>query len=94
MTEFKRLSSLFSTVVYGLFSTALVAISLAMVAFSGWDVWLALKAGRGIIDKLLDAIGLIVTGIAVFDVSKYLLEEEVLRARAGAGKVNAAARGS
>lgn len=81
MFEFKRISALFGTVIYGLFSFALLLISLAMVGFGAWDVWLALEAGHGVIDKLLDAIGLIVIAIAVFDVSKYLLEEEVLRAR-------------
>lgn len=81
MSGFKHLSAIFGTVIYGLFSFALLLISLAMVGFGVWDVWQALRTGEGIIGKLLDAIGLIVIAIAVFDVSKYLLEEEVLRAR-------------
>ncbi len=81
MRDFVRFSTLFGSAIYGLFCICLLVISLAMVGYALWDIWDAITTGEGIIDKLLDAIGLIVIAIAVFDVSKYLLEEEVLRGR-------------
>lgn len=81
MRDFVRFSTLFGSAIYGLFCVCLLVISLAMAGYALWDIWDAVSTGVGIIDKLLDAIGLIVISIAVFDVSKYLLEEEVLRGR-------------
>jgi hypothetical protein len=81
MRDFVRFTTVFGSAVYGLFCLCLLTISLAMAGYALWDIWGALVTGIGVIDKLLDAIGLIVISIAVFDVSKYLLEEEILRGR-------------
>jgi rubrerythrin len=62
-------------------STALLLISLAMIGAGGWDVWLAFHFANEAVPRMLDAVGLIVVAVAVFDVSKYLIEEEVLRNR-------------
>lgn len=67
--------------VYTIISLTLALISVAMVIYAVWEVWIAIAAGAGIIGKILDAIGLIVVAVAVFDVAKYLMEEEVLRDR-------------
>jgi polyferredoxin len=67
--------------VYTIISLTLALISVAMVTYAVWEVWIAIAAGAGIIGKILDAIGLIVVAVAVFDVAKYLMEEEVLRDR-------------
>ncbi len=81
MRDLIRYTTLFGGIIYGLFCISLLVISLAMAGYALWDIWLAVTTGDGVIDKLLDAIGLIVISIAVFDVSKYLLEEEILHAR-------------
>lgn len=81
MKDFVRISELVGTAVYGLVSMALLLISLAMVGIALWDIWRAIVSGGDVVRKLLDAIGLIVIAMAVFDVSKYFLEEEVLRDR-------------
>lgn len=81
MRDFVRFSTIFGSAVYGLFCLCLLTISLAMVGYALWGVAVAVMAGSGVIESLLDAIGLIVISIAVFDVSKYLLEEEILRGR-------------
>ncbi len=81
MRDFVRFTTLFGSIIYGLFCIFLLVISLAMAGYALWDIWLAVTTGEAVIDKLLDAIGLIVISIAVFDVSKYLLEEEILHAR-------------
>lgn len=67
--------------VYTIISLTLALISVAMVTYAVWEVWIAIAAGAGIIGKILDAVGLIVVAVAVFDVAKYLMEEEVLRDR-------------
>jgi hypothetical protein len=81
MRDFVRFTTVFGTIVYGLFCICLLSISLAMVGYALWGIAVAVTAGSGVIEKLLEAVGLIVISIAVFDVSKYLLEEEILRGR-------------
>lgn len=66
---------------YILISVALIAIALTVVGFAVWEAWVAAVAGRGAVIGLLNAIGLIVISMAVLDVGKYLMEEEVLRDR-------------
>ena len=70
-----------ASVIYSIVSLTLALISLAMVAYALWEVWSAIATNTAIIQKILDAIGLIVVAVAVFDVAKYLMEEEVLRDR-------------
>ena len=64
--------------VYSLISLSLAVISLTMMAISLWGIWVSVYEKTMLVKALLDAIGLIVIGMAVFDVSKFLLEEEVL----------------
>jgi len=49
-----------------------------MMGVSLWGIWVAVYEKTMLVKALLDAIGLIVIGMAVFDVSKFLFEEEVL----------------
>lgn len=70
-----------ANVIYAFLSVALIFVSLGMVGYSFWEIWVALQTQTDILNKLLDAIGFIVISMAVFDVAKYLLEEEVLRDR-------------
>lgn len=70
-----------TSVVYTIVSLALLLISLAMVGYAIWELTAALIGGTKVINKILDAVGLIVVAVAVFDVAKYLMEEEVLRER-------------
>ena len=44
-----------------------------------WDIWVSINEKTLLVKALLDAIGLIVIGMAVFDVSKFLVEEEVFQ---------------
>jgi hypothetical protein len=52
-----------------------------LIAHSVWKAWLSVSGGGDAVSGLLDSIGLIVISLAVLDVSKYLMEEEVLRDR-------------
>lgn len=67
--------------VYLLVSAALLGISLAMIGHAIWDVTHAFLYAGGVVGVMLDGIGQIVISVAVFDVAKYLMEEEVLRER-------------
>jgi len=73
---------LISRAVFGLASLVLMLIALALSVYSAYLIVTALaqgwhEAGAG----LLEAIGYVVIAVAVFDVSKYFVEEEVIRGR-------------
>ena len=73
---------LVSRAVFGLASAVLMLIALALSIYSAGLITLALRgpwsdAGS----ELLGAIGYVVIAVAVFDVAKYFVEEEVIRGR-------------
>ena len=68
--------------VFGLASAVLMLIALALSLYSAGLILVALRgpwaeAGSG----LLESIGYVVIAVAVFDVAKYFVEEEVIRGR-------------
>lgn len=71
-----------SRAVFGLASSALMLLALAMIV-QGFSVPLRALFGGGEDSKaaLLEAIGYMIIAIAVFDVAKFLLEEEVAQPR-------------
>jgi hypothetical protein len=73
---------LISRAVFGLASLVLMLIAVALSVYSAGLILGALaggwsSAGTG----LLEAIGYVVIAVAVFDVAKYFVEEEVIRGR-------------
>jgi len=92
MIEIKKYSDWIGRFVYGLIGLSLAVISLTMMAVALWDIWVTAHEKTLLIKALLDAIGLIVIGMAVFDVSKFLLEEEVFHS--GGTKSPAKQRGT
>ncbi|MFO8045852.1 MAG: general glycosylation pathway protein [Halomonas sp.] len=82
MHKAKNITDFIGRAVYGLISLSLGIISLTMMGVALWDIWLSLHERTLLVTALLNAIGLIVIGMAVFDVSKYLLEEEVFSSSA------------
>lgn len=76
-----RLSALItaaSRLLFAFSAAALIALSVGLVVMGGTRV----LSGSGPLDnRLLDAVGYLIIAIAVADVGKYLLEEEVIRAR-------------
>jgi hypothetical protein len=71
-----------SRCVFGLASLVLMLIAVALSVYSAWLIVAAVtqgwdKSGAG----FLDAIGYVVIAVAVFDVAKYFVEEEVIRGR-------------
>ena len=79
----KNLSDWIGRIVYGLIGLSLCVISIAMMGVAMWGIWISIHEKALLVKALLNAIGLIVIGMAVFDVSKFLLEEEVLSSSRG-----------
>jgi hypothetical protein len=71
-------SNVIGRVAYGAVSIALMAISFGMIVASLWELLTAIGEQRHIIHAFLNAVSLIVIAMAVFDVSKFLVEEEVI----------------
>jgi len=68
--------------VFGLASAVLMLIAIALSLYSG-SLIVAAMAGswKDVGTELLGAIGYVVIAMAVFDVAKYFVEEEVIRGR-------------
>jgi len=63
-------------------SIVLVLMSFGLVIFGGWEVITGLSSSfADASTALLAAIGYVVIAMAVFDVAKYFIEEEVIRGR-------------
>lgn len=73
---------LVSRAVFGLASIALMCLAGALMVFAGSQVLHAFRVPEmSVGTTLLDAVGYTIIAIAVFDVAKYLLEEEAVRGR-------------
>jgi Na+/proline symporter len=79
MNTSKSISEIISRTVYGLISLSLGLISLTMIGSALYDIWTSLHEQTLLTKALLDAVGFIVIGTAVFDVSRFLMEEEVFK---------------
>ena len=67
---------------FAMASLVLMAMSLALVIYGAVEVFAAASSSwRQVSDALLAAIGYVVISLAVFDVAKYFIEEEVIRSR-------------
>jgi hypothetical protein len=71
----------FSRFVFGTAAALLMVLSFGLVLYGGSVVIAGTGSMASLGGALLDAVGYMVIAIAVFDVAKYLLEEEVVRAR-------------
>ena len=71
-----------SRVAFGAASVVLIALSLMLVTFGAAGVVAGMTASwSATSNALLSAIGYVVIALAVFDVAKYFIEEEVIRGR-------------
>lgn len=71
-------SKIVGRIIYGVVSLSLAIISFIMIGVALWDIWATIEERSKLVPALLDSIGFIVIAMAVFDVSKFLVEEEVL----------------
>lgn len=70
-----------SRFVFAVAAFTLMALSFGLLAYALWLIGEAVLFGGGIGRALLDAVGYLVIAIAVFEVGKFLVEEEVIRSR-------------
>lgn len=71
-----------SRAVFAVAGFILMALALALIVYSVSQVVAGLSGpGEALASTLLDAVGYVIISIAVFDVAKYLFEEEVVRSR-------------
>ncbi len=79
MRDSKFITEKISRTVYGVISLSLAIISLTMIGSSLYNIWVSVNEQMMLTQALLNAVGLIVIGTAVFDVSRFLMEEEVFK---------------
>ena len=71
-----------SRLVFGCSAFVLMAVSLGLILFGTYQLVVSLATPEGSIEEaLLGAVGYVIIAIAVFDVAKFLIEEEVLNGR-------------
>lgn len=72
----------FSRLMFGLAGIVLMLLAAGLIGLGCWRLLSAvLTPGGPIEDTLLAAVGYVIIAIAVFDVAKFLIEEEVLNGR-------------
>ena len=77
-----KLMEMLSRIAFGTASLVLMALSLMLVVFGAVSVIAGISSSwADASDSLLAAIGYVVIALAVFDVAKYFIEEEVIRGR-------------
>ena len=76
-----QISILCGKVIYFCVSLILLDISVGIIGYGFFEIFKSFRDGTEIISPMLDGIALSVLGLAVIDVSKYLLDEEVFRNR-------------
>lgn len=79
MSKLKSIPNKVGLVMFTLISFFLSLISLTMIIYAFVNIHTSMNDKTLFAKALLDAVGLIVIGMAVFDVSKFLLEEEVIK---------------
>jgi hypothetical protein len=71
----------YSKIIYSAIAVALMLLTFALVVISVWTLVAGTLAGKGDTFRILESVGLIIVSVAIFDVGKFLIEEEVMRDR-------------
>jgi hypothetical protein len=77
----QAVATLLGKAIYLAVAVMLLLVALALIVVSLWGAWREFGEARAATFVLLDAVGMTVLGLAIVDVSKYLIEEEVFRER-------------
>lgn len=70
-----------SKVFYGFAAAVLMALSLTLLVIAGWRLSASVLAGQALLNPTLESIGLVTIAIAVYEVGKFLIEEELIHER-------------
>jgi hypothetical protein len=71
----------FSNLIYFSIAIALMLLAFVLVVIAVWTLVAETLLGESDTFHILDSVGLIIVSVAIFDVGKFLIEEEVLRDR-------------
>ena len=74
-----RLFQIGSAAVFTVATVALMLLAVAFIGFALIEVARQAVSGESVIPAMLNAVGLIIIALAVFDVAKFLFEEEIQR---------------
>jgi len=66
-----------SRTLYLISTVALIALSFGFVVYAGWTDWLAVTGEEPMLAAMLSTIGLVISSLAVSDVGRFMLEEEL-----------------
>ena len=73
-----------TTVLFALAAAFLVILAVTLIGYSGYQVWNAVANAGQVLAAgdfgyiIIDAVGYVVIAIAILDIAKHLIEEEVL----------------
>jgi hypothetical protein len=70
-----------SRIFYGITAAAFLLLALALIGIAGLELYTSSREPLQLLGTLLESIGLVTVALAVFEVGRFLLEEELLRAR-------------
>jgi hypothetical protein len=71
----------FNKIMYLAIALVLMLLAVVLVAMAAWTLIARTLAGESGIFHLLHSVGLIIVSVAIFDVGKFLFEEEVVHDR-------------
>jgi heme/copper-type cytochrome/quinol oxidase subunit 4 len=71
----------FSKLIYFAIAVILMLFAVSLVMLSAWGLVTDVLMGQGGIFPLLHSVGLLIVSVAIFDISKFIIEEEILRER-------------
>ncbi len=72
---------LISRVLYVAVTLALLVLAFSFIGYAGWSIYRAVSGQEEVLSAMLHAVGLVIIALAVSDVGKFLLEEELGRER-------------
>jgi len=78
---YKRILASSSNYIFITLGLIFCLVSLLIIFFSIWDLVVCLLNQCDRLNALLDFVGYLIIAVAIFDVGRYLLEEEVFRER-------------
>jgi hypothetical protein len=71
------------TFIYAFAGTLLLVVALVIMGLSVWNITIHLKPVEALRAALLNGVGAVVISIAIFDVARYVFEEEVFKKKEG-----------
>ncbi len=72
---------LVSRLLYVVVTLAMMGLAFGFIGYAGWSIYTAASGQQMVLSAMLHAVGLVIIALAVSDVGKFLLQEELNRDR-------------